>query len=135
MSQFFIQGTGGGGGGGSSTNTVTTSVANGNDGINVPILTVTNPGTPGVYRLETRVAAFDITDTAGAGYEVFGTVRSTGAATVLIGVPFDDSDEEAAMAAGKVSITVAGNSWSVTVKGPAGKTVDWKSDTSWTFVS
>lgn len=115
---------------GELTGSVTTS-----DATPTAALTQAAGATPGVYRIEARVAAFNTTDTLGSGYSVFGTVRTTGAATVLVGVPFRDDDEEVGMTTSNADIVVSGNNWIVQVTGVAGKTIKWKADAYYTFVS
>src|SRR5271165_3858644 len=45
--------------------------------------------TPGVYTMDINVSAYDSTNNKGAGFSIFGAVRTTGSAAVLLG--FDDT--------------------------------------------
>lgn len=113
-----------------SSQTVTTTDATPNNS-----MTIALGATPGVYTFDINVSAFDITDTAGAGYSLFGTIRTTGAAGVLVGLPDKIINQEAAMATSNVILTVSGNNAVIQVTGVAGKTIDWKAITFYTFVS
>jgi len=113
-----------------SSQTVTTTDATPNNSMTIALGAV-----PGVYTFDINVSAFDVTDTAGAGYSLFGTIRTTGAAAVLVGVPDKIINQEAAMATSNVILTVSGNNAVIQVTGVAAKTIDWKAITFYTFVS
>lgn len=93
-------------------------------------------GTPSVFVFEGLIAAFDTTDTAGAGYFFTAAARTTGAAAILISAPqFDTEFEEAAMATADVNFTVSGNNVNVVVTGIVGKTIDWLAQFTYTRVA
>lgn len=84
--------------------------------------------TPAVYRFEVRVAAFDSAAVLGAGYSIWGAVRTTGAAGVVIGTPDKIIDEEGALVAGNANLIVTGNNMEITYDVPAGSTVNVRAD-------
>ncbi len=116
-----------------STGTVTTV-----DAAPAFIDTIQLGAVPGVYEIEVRVAAYDLTTPSGAGWKIFATVRTTGAAGVLIGVNDDAHVAEATLVAADAIVTVNGggaNTFDIVAFGIAGETIHWKSTSTWTFVS
>lgn len=99
------------------------------------VLTFAMGATPGIYFIEGDVLAFDITDTAGAGYAFTSADRTTGAAGTEIATQFEDIFEEAAMANADIDVTVSANNVVVNVTGIAGKTIDWNCYITFRFVS
>jgi hypothetical protein len=79
----------------------------------------------GVYSLEARIAGFDSATPSGCGYQLFGTVRTTGAAAALVGTPDKVVNEDAALAAADADIVVSGNNAIIRVTGVAALTIDW----------
>jgi hypothetical protein len=85
--------------------------------------------TPGVYNFDLSIAAFDVTDSAGAGWAIFGTVRSDGTDTFLVEAPDKITNQEAATLATDANLLAGGvgvNQAIVQVTGIAGKTINWK---------
>lgn len=99
------------------------------------VITLSLGATPGSYQFSVRVAAFDAITPLGAGYELVYAMRTTGAASTLIGTPEKTINEEGALSAGNVSIIASANNMIVRVLGTAGKTIHWKADLTYTFVS
>lgn len=91
--------------------------------------------TPGTYVIDGTIGAFDSTDTAGAAYFFTAGIRTTGAATILIGLQFSTEFEDAPLAASDIDISVSGNNILAVVTGIAGKTIDWDAFFSYRFVS
>jgi hypothetical protein len=91
--------------------------------------------TPGVYNFDIQIVGFDITDTAGVGYFISGSVRTTGAAAALVGTPDKITNEEAATIGCDANLVVSGNTAIVQVTGIAGKTINWRSLSQYIFVS
>lgn len=89
------------------------------------IATLVLSATPGVYEINGSVAAFDVTDTAGASYSFTSGIRSTGALAIEIGTQFSTNFEELAMETADINVTVSGNSILIQVIGIAAKTIDW----------
>lgn len=85
--------------------------------------------------LECRVVGFETTTPAGVGYELFGTVRTTGVAASLVGTPDRIANEDAALAAAQASLIVSGNNAIVQVLGVAGLTINWSSVALYTRVA
>lgn len=91
--------------------------------------------TPGVYNFDIQIAGFDSMDTAGCGYFISGSVRTTGASAVVVGTPDKITNEEASTVACDANLIVSGNNAIVQVTGIAGKNIDWKSLSQYIFVS
>ncbi len=91
--------------------------------------------TPGVYNFDIQIAGYDLTDTAGVGYFISGSIRTTGAAAVLVGTPDKITNEEAATTAADANLVVSGNNAIVQVTGIAAKTIDWNALSQYIFVS
>ena len=90
---------------------------------------------PGVYTFDVKVASFEPTTPIGAGYAIVASVRTTGAAAVLIPGQAIDEMEELALIAGGCVVTVGGNNMIVRVTGIAALTVHWKAVAEYTFIS
>ena len=94
--------------------------------------------TPGVYTFDVQIAAYDTTDLQGLGYAIFGTVRTTGAAAVLVGTPDKIVNEENTpvnLAACDANLTVNANTAVITITGIAAKTINWRVLATFVFVS
>ncbi len=94
--------------------------------------------TPGTYQINCRVSAFCSAANGGplsAGYELIGVLRTTGAAGVVIGTIDKVVNEEAGITAGDANIIASGNNLIVRVLGTAAKTINWKAELTYTFVS
>lgn len=90
---------------------------------------------PGVYTFDVQIAAYDVTDTAGVGYFIEGSIRTTGAAGVVVGTPDKVINEEAPTVTCDANLTVSGNNAVITVTGIAGKTINWRVLSIYIFVS
>jgi hypothetical protein len=90
---------------------------------------------PGVYNFDIQIAGYDTTDTAGCGYFISGSVRTTGAAAVLVGTPDKIVNEEVATVGCDANLVVSGNNAVVQITGISGKTVNWKCLSQYIFVS
>lgn len=118
--------------GSSGSNTLTiqlTNVVSGSGSttgaVTSDIVTFSLGATPGTFVFDLRVAAFESTTPAGAGYELFGSTRTTGVAATLIGTPDKVVNEEAALAGANADIVVSGNNAIVRVTGVAALTLNW----------
>lgn len=89
------------------------------------VITIALGATAGVYTLEARIAGFDSTGPSGCGYQLFGTVRTTGAAAALVGTPDQVANEDVALAAADADIVVNANNAIIRVTGVAARTIDW----------
>ncbi|MFI5343564.1 MAG: hypothetical protein ACHQUC_05015 [Chlamydiales bacterium] len=100
----------------------------------VNLITLPAGTTPGTYSIEGRAAAFEPTTPAGAGFQFFGTVRTTGLAATVIN-PFEIIDNaEVAIDAAKIDVVTVGNNIIVQATGVLGFTIDWASEFQYTFV-
>lgn len=81
--------------------------------------------TPATYVVEANFAAFESTTPAGAGYSLFGTIRTTGAAASLVGTPDKINNENAALIPSNADIIASGNNLILRVTGTAALTVNW----------
>jgi hypothetical protein len=99
------------------------------------IITFAAGAVAGTYAITGQVDAYDLTDVAGAAYFFTAGIRTTGAATVLIGAQFSTEFEEAAMVPSDIDILVSGNNILVQVVGIAGKTIHWDAIFTYRFVS
>ncbi len=107
-----------------------------NDGATHTIITFPLGATPGTYKFNGNVEAYDTTDLAGAAFEYQAAVRTTGAAGNFIGgsVIYEDAFKEVAMATADINVTIVGNNLLVQVIGIAGKNIDWRAILTYRFV-
>lgn len=89
------------------------------------LVTFSLGATPATYVLEANFAAFESATPSGAGYSLFGTVRTTGIVASLVGTPDKINNENAALLACTADIVVSGNNAILRVTGTAGLTVNW----------
>ncbi|HDZ25434.1 hypothetical protein LCGC14_0457070 [marine sediment metagenome] len=89
------------------------------------VITFALGATAGTFTLEARVAGFESTGPSGCGYQLFGTVRTTGAAATLVGTPDQVANEDAVLAAADADIVVAGNNAIIRVTGVVALTLEW----------
>jgi alkaline phosphatase len=113
-----------------SNQTATTSDA-------VPNVTMTIPlgAVAGVYTVDVNVSAYNVTDSAAAGFSLFGTVKTNGAVGTLVGLPDKIVNNEVAMATSDANIIVSGNNMVIQVTGIAAKVINWRAITFYTFIS
>lgn len=97
------------------------------------IITFPLGATPGTYAFEGRVSGFNASTPASCAFQIFGTVRTTGAAGVLVGVPDYVSNDEAAVNGADAEIVVSGNNAIIRVTGVLALTIDWAADLQYTF--
>jgi len=98
-----------------------------------PMITFT-PTVIGTYAVECRIAAYNTTASLGAGYSIFGTVRFDGANSNLCGTPDKIVNEEGAMSAANVTLTVSGADILVNGVGYAAQTINWSGVGLYTFI-
>lgn len=93
----------------------------------------------GSYIFDIDIVAFNETDVLGAGYNIFGTVRSNGTDTFLCGTPDKIVNEEAGMTACNVNLVVGGlantNAYLQVTGLAAPKTINWKAKATYMKVS
>jgi hypothetical protein len=103
--------------------------------VTADIITFPLGAVAGTYTFDINVASFEPTTPAGAGYGIVASVRTTGAAAVLVPNQAIDELEEAALIAADAVVVVAGNNMIVRVTGVAGLTIDWKATAEYVFRS
>ncbi len=90
---------------------------------------------PGVYMIEGRLLAYNITDLSGAGYSFAGAARTNGVAGIEISSEDKNIFEEALMAPADFNYGVLGNNVFLEVTGIAGKIIHWEGLFTYSFVS
>lgn len=93
------------------------------------IITIPLGATPATFQISGIVKAFEATGPAGAGYEVYGTVRTDGVTATLIGNQ-DVFNEDASLANADAYFTVSGNNAILQVLGVALLTINWEATAS-----
>jgi len=98
-----------------------------------PIITFV-PAVIGTYTVECKVSAYNTTSSLGAGYSVFFAIRFDGVNSNSTGVADIIVNEEGAMSAANVTVTVSGASVLINGLGYAGQTINWSAVGLYTFV-
>jgi len=98
-----------------------------------PIITFT-PTVIGSYAIECRIAGYNTTASLGAGYSVFVAIRFDGVNSNSTGVADIIVNEEGAMSAASVSVTIAGANVLINGVGYAAQTINWGAVALYTFV-
>jgi len=124
------------------TSTLTVSLKGYNHGstttvgaVSSNVITVALGAVAGTYTFDVKVAAFNAATPAGAGFTIVGSVRTTGAAAVLVPGQAVDEFTEVALDDAEAALAVSGNNALITVTGVAGLTIDWVADSQYTFAS
>jgi hypothetical protein len=100
------------------------------------LLTFPLGATPGTYLFHLEIAGYNTSSALSAAYSVSGlTVRTTGAAGTIIGLPSIDTNEEGLMVGVDVNITTPANTLSIDVTGIAASVIDWNMLLTYLFVS
>lgn len=89
----------------------------------------------GAYNVEAKFIGFNASTPASTGYTVIGTVRTTGAAGFLDGVPDETPVESIALITSDVNFVISGNNLILQVIGVAGLSIDWNVLATYVFVS
>ena len=82
----------------------------------------------GVYTIEGKISALNVTDVAGAGYFFSAAFRTTGAVGTLIDVSYGINFEEAAMLTADYNVIVSGNDIVIQAVGILNKELHWSAD-------
>ncbi len=101
--------------------------------VNGDLITFT-PTVVGTYSLEYRTAAYNTTSLLGAGYSTFGAIRFDGANSNICDAFDDIVNEEGAMSAVDIFVTVSGANVILRVTGYAAQTINWGSVGLYTFI-
>lgn len=129
MSQIISLG--GAGSGGTPLNGSGTTVG----AVTADLITLPLGAVPGTYSFEIEIAGFEAGTPSGAGYRIAGSVRTTGAAAVLVPAQVVDEFEEAALVACSAALVVAANTAIIRVTGTVGLTINWKAIGVYVFAS
>ena len=92
------------------------------------------PTVVGTYAIEARIAAYNTTGSLGAGYSLFGTARYDGVNSNLCGTPDKIINEEGAMSAANITMTVSGANILINGVGYAAQSINWSTVGLYTFV-
>lgn len=102
------------------------------------VITIPLGATPGVLIAEAQIVCFNTTDSLGAGYHVFGSIRTDGTDSTLCGTPDSFINEETGMSSCDANFVAGGvgdNNMYLEVTGIAAKTIEWKAILKYQFVS
>ncbi len=77
-----------------------------------------------VYIMDISMVVADTAAAEGAGYNLFGTIRTTGAAASLVGTPDIITNEEGALVDGDANMIATGNNFQIQYTVPAGSNVN-----------
>lgn len=128
--------------GSSGSNTLTVQLTNRLQGTGTTVGAATTTlvtfalgATPGSYNVEAKFIGFEPTTPASTGYTVIGTVRTTGAAGALDGIPDETPIEHTALITSDVNFVISGNDLLLQVVGVAGLTINWNVVATYTFIS
>lgn len=102
--------------------------------VNTDLITYTLPAAACSMVYDIRISGFESTTPAAAGYNIYGTTRTTGAAATLVGTPDKIVNEEAALNTADANLIVAGNTAIVRVTGVAALTINWNVTATFTQV-
>lgn len=91
--------------------------------------------TPGVYTFDANISGFDITTPSAIGCSSFATVRTDGTNGFLVGTPDDIVNKDSTFVLSVCTILIFGNFVVFQVQGTSLKTVHWKANVYYTFVS
>ncbi len=115
--------------GNAGTNTVTatqfnilTGSASGTGAGDIDVITFDLGGTDGVYTMDITMVVFDDTNNVGAGYNIFGTIRTIAGTATLVGTPDKIVNEDASLATGDGNMIASANNFILRYTIPAGVT-------------
>lgn len=94
--------------------------------VTADLVTIALGATPTTYSFDVLVAGFESTTPAGVGYTILASVRTTGAAAVIVATNTNIAKEEAALATAACDLIVSGNNVIIQATGVAALTIDWK---------
>lgn len=89
------------------------------------LITLPLGSTPGVYFIGGDITAFDITDSAGAGYSFNTVLKTDGVTATEIGTEYTTELEDLAMITADIFSTASGNNLLVQIQGVAATTIHW----------
>jgi hypothetical protein len=95
------------------------------DASNQTLISFALSASAATYNFDANISAYDVTDDLGAGYSIFGSVRSTASTAFLVGTPDKIVNEEPSTVNCDANLVVSGNNAIIQVNGLAGKTINW----------
>lgn len=98
------------------------------------VVTINLGAVPGVYNFQGYISCFDSVTPSGAGFSIFGSIRTTGVAGTLIGVPDTIGDKEAALNNLSFTYLASGNNGILRATNTTGLSVDVKVLINYIFV-
>lgn len=81
--------------------------------------------TAATYVIDANFCGFNASTPAGAGYSIFGCVRTDAVTAFLVDIPDKINNEDAALVPCNADLVVSGNNAILRVTGVAGLTVNW----------
>lgn len=96
------------------------------NGSTIDLITVDLGVVAAVYRFQVEIVGRDTTSGDGAGYTIFGTVKTNGIAATIVETPYADVDEDASLLDSVVSLVASGNNGILRITGIVGKTIAYK---------
>lgn len=103
--------------------------------VTADLVTLSLGATPGVFSFDVKVAGFNSSTPAGAGYSLFYTFRTDGASATLVDNVDRINHEEAALNDANATAVASGNNMIIRVTGVAALNINWNCDGYYTFVS
>ena len=97
--------------------------------VTADLITINLGVVPTTYFIEAKIAGFESTTPAGAGYNLMCVAKTDGAAASIVNVQQRYVAEDAALAACDAKFVASVNTIIVRVLGAAGLTIDWKAST------
>lgn len=101
----------------------------------VNMVTFSLGATPSTFVIDANICAFNSSTPAGAGYSIFGTVRTDGATASLVQTPDKISNEDAVLSGCTADISVSGNDVIISGTGVNGLSVNWSAVATYVQVS
>lgn len=89
----------------------------------------------GAYKFHIELIGFESGTPSAGGYSIEASIRTTGAAATIVGIPDGDEDEDAAFVDVDWDVIASGNNIVVQVIGDTGLTINWRVLATYTFVS
>lgn len=118
--------------GSSGSNTITIELTNRLRGTGttvglttIALITFPLGATPGTYVIDANISGYEATVPAGAGYSLFGSVRTNGVTAVLVDTPDKIDNAELAISSSEADLTVSGNNAIISVSGSVGFSINW----------
>ena len=90
---------------------------------------------PGVYNFDIQVGGFNLTDVAGCGYFISGSVRTDGTTAILVGTPDKIVNEEFVTKSCDANLIVSGNNAIIQITGILAKNINWNCLSQYIFTS